>query len=313
MKIGHISDLHYNIPSLRTIKDWAEESDLEVIVCSGDFLGPCLPFEKAKEMQGALDYIRSNVYADISVSLTKVLEILRKKQTPDKKLNSVVQVYSEAERKFDERAEEQYLTIKEFLSQFPQTVLTVPGNWDSTKYFDILGEYDIHKKTREIDDVEFSGYGASLGTPIVLPPTRIIRYSEDELFDFFTKEMPEIAVTHVPPRKVFDKDSDGDHVGSFANLAYLRNPEQAPNILLCGHCHEGKGAGVPDGLNTYVVNPGNLGSYDNSPEKGVLLEIDYNNGKNIKVKPYGVGNEGVNELKGVAVESPSVTVDIDMK
>lgn len=309
MKILHLSDVHGDLEALTAVKDYALESKPDVTVISGDLLGQCLSVGEAKEMQAMVGNIAGKVQVNgrsiSSVSeLKQAIEILLERKDGD------AQIYRKIERVFDREAEKQYSDIKGVLDKFPETVLTIPGNWDSTQYFEHFGDFDIHKETREVGDVEFSGYGEGNSTPILLPPTKVIGYSEEELFALLAKEMPEVAVTHNPPKFLRDKNSDGDHVGSWAGLAYVRNPDRSSDLLLCGHVHEDAGVMKPDGLETFVVNAGNLGRFRDSPVRGCFVEIDYDKEERTSIEPYRVLDNGeVFKIKDLESE-PSVTLTV---
>lgn len=297
MKGLHISDIHGDLEALDAVRKFSQErKDLEVVVCSGDLIGTPLSDTSSKKMREKFGFILNSIETNGPVPIEKIFELIGQDPNAPQELKEAVKVYKEAEGSFDIYAKRSYEEIASLFSQFPQTILTIPGNWDSKQYFKYMKKFDIHKKTVEINDVEFGGYGGADVIPIFLPPTRIVPYDEDELFNFLTENSPEIAVTHMPPRGILDRNGKGN-IGSWANLAYIRNPEDSSNLMLCGHCHESVGATKPENLTTLVINPGNFGTCVNAPAKRCFFEIDYRNGRGTSVKPYKVENGEVREIK----------------
>ncbi|MEM4230493.1 MAG: metallophosphoesterase [Candidatus Pacearchaeota archaeon] len=295
MKLLHISDIHGDLDSLNTVADFARKrNDLEVIVCTGDLLGQCLPEEKVRLMLQAHNDILKRVYIN-ERPIQNVFEFKEVLSFLLQRGDKAAEVYRAIEQEFEKNAEIQYSTIREVLAKFPQKVLTIPGNWDSQQYFYHFEEFDIHKKIREVGEVEFGGYGVDLATPTFLPLTKIIPYSEDELYNFLVENIPEVAVTHTPPRGILDQTLQGNK-GSWAVLAYLRNPEESSNLFLCGHCHESFGVIKPKGLRTLVINSGNLGKYKDCSHQRSFIEINYENGKEISILPYEIRPDGTINL-----------------
>ncbi len=316
MKILHISDIHGDLNALNTVRKFCEErKDLEVLVCSGDLLGQCLAEKQAKVMRYSFNLIIDNVTADgrKMQNVTEFKEVLEKIKasynTPEgintpESIKKAIEDYTGSEQEFNKNAEAQYRALANVFSQFPQTIFTIPGNWDSKAYFDYFGKYNIHEVPREIDGIEFIGYGSGLDIPTTLPPTKKIPYSDIEMYNTLVDQVPEVAVTHVPPIGILDKGESRKHYGSWANFAYIRNPDESSDLLLCGHVHGAAGAIRPNGLRTLVVNAGNLGEYPDSPSKGSFVEIDYKNAENISAKPYVIAEDGsVCEIKAKEVEA----------
>ena len=191
MKISHISDIHGDLEKLALYKDWAQKTKPDVVVCTGDLTGPCLEPEDIEKMQIAHGQLRSNYPANVPFNL--LLQFLEQKEDIPEGAKTDIKKYYEIELKFDKNSREQCNEILGIFTEFPQPVLIVPGNWDSRKkYFEYFDKFDIHKKTKEVEGVEFTGYGSSDVFPVELPPTRIIEFSEDELYNLFTSQMPEI-------------------------------------------------------------------------------------------------------------------------
>lgn len=296
MKILHISDLEGDVDALKSVVEFARKSDdLEVVVCSGDLAGKCLPDQDVARMNSYFQYIVENSGIQGPVAVNDLIRDLKRMNLPGT-LGDAVEGYTELEREFDQDSERHYEEIGGFLGKFPQTVLTVPGNWDSKKYFECLGRFDIHTKTREVGDVDFGGFGTANSLVNCVPLTRAIGFSEKEMYEFLESECPEIAVTHMPPIGIKDRTYDGRHVGSKALRKYLSEDPQKSNLVLCGHVHEDAGSiQLPN--ETIVINPGNLGGRE-SRTKGCFAVIDYQP-ERIEVFPYRVRNGG--EVVRVAI------------
>lgn len=297
MKISQISDIHGDLEKLVAYKNHITKSKPDVVVCTGDLIGPTLTPGEAQQMQYAHGWLRTKFQADVPLKV--LLQYLEQEDGVPDGAKEAIKDYRDLELKSDKNAREQCDKILGIFSQFPQPLLTIPGNWDpKNQYFEWFEEFDIHKKTREIGGVEFTGYGGADVIPISLPPTRAVEYSEEELYNLFTQQIPEIAVTHVPPKGILDRTLEKKYQGSWAGLAYIRNPDESSDLYLCGHVHEVTEAKRPVGLRTLVVNPGNLGEYGDTPEKGRFAEIDYNGpAEPTRVRFYRINDNGeVSEL-----------------
>jgi len=292
MKILHFSDVHGDLNALKAVVEFAKKrNDLEAVVCSGDLLGQCLTNEQAEQMQHARSFIFNNVRSDKPISLTDVLDFIKRSTFPDS-IKRAANDYSGIEQEFNKNAEAQYKNLSNIFSEFPQTVFTIPGNWDSKHYFDYFGRFNVHEFPREINGIEFTGYGGDSFIPVFLPQTKAVFHSDEGLYKTLVEQVPEIAVTHTPPKGVLDKGANGESYGSWANLAYIRNPDESSDLLLCGHVHESEGCARPEGLRTLVVNAGNVGKFVNSPKYGTFVEVDYKNADSISVSPYRVLENG---------------------
>jgi Icc-related predicted phosphoesterase len=304
MKILHISDIHGDLNALNTVRKFCEErKDLEVLVCSGDLLGQCLTEKQANVMGYSFNLITDNVTIDGRkiqniIDFKEVLDRIKTSCNTPEGIKKAIEDYTGSEQEFNRNAEAQYGALASVFSQFPQTIFAIPGNWDSKAYFDYFGKYNIHEVPRQINGIEFIGYGGDSAVPTTLPPTKRIPYSDIEMYNTLVKQVPEVAVTHVPPIGILDKGEGRKHYGSWANFAYIRNPDESSDLLLCGHVHGAAGAVRPNGLRTLVVNAGSLGEYPDSPSKGSFVEIDYKNAENISAKPYMIAEDGsVCEIK----------------
>jgi len=309
MKIAHISDIHGDIATLRTFKDFVcSRDDLEVIACTGDFFGlnPELSnqeikkkLKQARQMMSAYDFIRNNT--DSKIPFKKVLKYILEhpNQLPDEVRESfpaATRDYQDYERIFVQEAKQQYEQLAEVFKNMSQKKLLIPGNWDSWPWFDHFGDSDlsVHNSSRTINNSTFAGYGESPEHTVFVPPTKVIGFDEDELYKHLTHEDPDIALTHVPPRFTTDQTSD-THLGSFGVLAYIFR--EKPMMVLCGHNHNNKVQRVNGVESTVVVNSGNLGKYHRQKQYGTFSIIDIDN-KNIRaIDSYQIRNKKIEHLR----------------
>lgn len=150
------------------------------------------------------------------------------------------------------------------LSQFPQMKLIVPGNMDPRTFAEDLwrghGLIPIHRSTFVMGNVGFVGMGGM----VARNPRRIgdpARYyhSDEDLYNTLTDLLRSIrdlerrvVVVHQPPRGVRDRLYNGELSGSVGLRRVIE--EQRPDLVICGHIHEDRGASRLGG--TLVVNVG---------------------------------------------------------
>lgn len=104
------------------------------------------------------------------------------------------------------------------ISNYCNTLLAVPGNWDFDPVITYLNELNIniHASHKIIDNIVFMGAGGCL------PWIGSNQFSEDDYREILAQaiediptNMPHILVTHQPPINTLnDRNSSGKHVGS---------------------------------------------------------------------------------------------------
>jgi Icc-related predicted phosphoesterase len=169
-----------------------------------------------------------------------------------------------------------YKQFKERFDSLKQKVVLVPGNWDGKCIDDVLAQQNLHNKSSlEIDNAQFFGYGGSDETPIAIPKDLLINFDSDELFQYLSSQesrddLADVVLTHTPPRYFEGKNKR--HTRDPLLLAHLY--KNSPELILCGHNHE-LYVLKDETASTIIVNPGNLGRYQND-SFGTFLEIDTN-------------------------------------
>ena len=288
-KILHFSDVHGDAEMLQIAGDFAKTQNLEVCVCSGDLLGPCLSPEEGKKVHGAYNFLVNVMQQnDMEGKFDKILSQLRFHPKCPEGVQRAIGDYTSVVAKFQENAKIGYEKLAELISKFPGKILIVPGNWDSRQFLGYLGQYNLHKCAETFKDIKFAGYGDSPEGVVVVAPREIVGFSGEEMFEFLAGEKPEIAVTHVPPFKFHDKLAEGRHSGNPYLLAHLR-ADEAPKLLLCGHVHDARGSNVVKETDCVVVNPGNLGRYEEGKPFGTFAVIEYEKGVT-SITPYMIRN-----------------------
>lgn len=137
--------------------------------------------------------------------------------------------------------------IKKF-QRFKKPLLAVAGNMDLPAFdavYETLG-VNINAKGIVLDTVGFFGIAGSPFTPMRTPyeisEEEIKRRAEAGWRDVQTARW-KVFVPHAPPRDTkLDKILLGKHVGSTAVREFVEHRQ--PDLLVCGHIHEGRGLDV---------------------------------------------------------------------
>ncbi|HJJ46896.1 MAG TPA: metallophosphoesterase [Methanocorpusculum sp.] len=146
--------------------------------------------------------------------------------------------------------------VKEFLDDMPALTFVIPGNCDKRE---ILSQFEessavtLHRKSIDIGDITFTGFGGSNPSPFGTPfedSEEDIAKAAAEIVANLTKNRWNILVTHAPPYGVLDEVAPDVHVGCHAMADILKNFD----LVCCGHIHEMKNSTEING--TVCVNPG---------------------------------------------------------
>lgn len=143
-------------------------------------------------------------------------------------------------------------------------VLAVAGNCDSPQIENHLVELgvSIHGRGVLVGDVGFQGVSA-------MPPwcNEMYQFTEEQIAHFLETGREQLAgakhrivLSHFPPRgERVDCTYHGNHVGSTSLRAFIQSAQ--PELVFCGHIHEGRG--IESLGQTTVVNcgPGAAGCY----------------------------------------------------
>jgi Icc-related predicted phosphoesterase len=145
-------------------------------------------------------------------------------------------------------------------------VYVLPGNHESetqiATFCTQFGFQNFHGQTLKIGKHHVAGLGYSSPTPFNTPG----EYSEAEMstrLSRFEKLNPLVLICHAPPfDTALDRIRDGVHGGSRSVRDFIDSHQ--PELLFCGHIHEGEGAEITIGK-TKAVNVG---------KRGYLLELN---------------------------------------
>ena len=134
-----------------------------------------------------------------------------------------------------------------------KTILVIPGNHEEGEELEKECSRHknlvyLHKKFHEAGGILFTGYGGG-------------GFSQrDPEFEEFSKEISRerkgrklVVIFHMPPYKTKVDDIYGSHVGSKSYTDFIK--DEQPDLVLCGHIHEGFGKHDKIGKST-IVNPG---------------------------------------------------------
>lgn len=153
----------------------------------------------------------------------------------------------------------------ERFQSYQQPLFAVAGNMDSPSFdrlFDAL-DCGINGRGRMLQDIGIFGVSGSpptpMQTPYEIPEDEIARRSELGYREVHAARV-HIYVPHAPPfQTAVDRVRLGFHAGSTAVRQFIE--QRAPDLVVCGHIHEGRG--IDRIGTTQVVNcgPAGNGSY----------------------------------------------------
>lgn len=279
MRILHVSDIHGNFSDLERVIGFSDNEGVDVFAFTGDLIGPAVSMEEAQAMNRAAAIIEASVRVEGQVSFSDLVRHLASEPKVSKQLREIADTFLQIEKKYDDQTNLNYIKAREIFakSKFPQ--LTIPGNWENLAYAKIFSESDLHRKTKEISGIRFAGYGLADARHIQTPLTRFLSFDEDKLFEFLSQSDPDVALVHVPPKKVLDRFSINENnyleIGSYAVRSYLA--ENSPALLLCGHAHDNLGAFKFDGdTGTVIVNSGHLSIEAGKPSTFSIIGLGEN-------------------------------------
>ena len=145
--------------------------------------------------------------------------------------------------------------------QFHKPVFAVAGNMDLPAFDEVYKTLGVNINAQGVlfDDVGFFGIAGSPFTPMHTP----YEISEEEIkrraesgWQGVQAARWKIFVPHAPPRDTkLDKIFLGKHVGSTAVREFVERHH--PDVLVCGHIHEGRGVDVLG--KTTIINCGAAG------------------------------------------------------
>ena len=125
------------------------------------------------------------------------------------------------------------------LSNIAVPTVLVPGNSESASELraacqDWEAAHVLHGEGIAIRDIPFFGIGG--GIPITPFGAWSYDFSEDEAAALLS-DCPAgaVLVSHSPPERVVDRDSNGQHLGSTAVRDAIE--EKEPQLVVCGHIH----------------------------------------------------------------------------
>lgn len=165
------------------------------------------------------------------------------------------------------RVEETAERMNKLKDTYP-ALYAIPGNWELPESRQWLDDEGLSADQRTIthENLLIFGVGGSIPTPFDTPN----EFGEEEFRDMLEGcPRPEadqrlLLCSHTPPYGACDKVFTGAHVGSKTVRAFIE--EREPNLVLCGHIHEGRGKEMIG--KTVVVNPGT------APRHYALIEIN---------------------------------------
>ena len=147
--------------------------------------------------------------------------------------------------------------LKEIIEEIKKTgksLLIIPGNHESQETIERISDnkkiIDLHKKTYEINNLIFVGYGIGGFSQ----REREFEDFSDKIVKTIKKDSKLILITHGPPygTKV-DLIPGLGHIGCISYINFIK--KYKPILHICGHLHETWG--TEDKLDkTLIINPG---------------------------------------------------------
>lgn len=125
------------------------------------------------------------------------------------------------------------------LSNITVPTVLVPGNSESASELraacrDWNAAHVLHGEGGTIENIPFFGIGG--GIPVTPFGAWSYDFTEAEAADLLS-DCPAgaVLVSHSPPERVVDRDSNGQHLGSTAVRDAIE--EKEPQLVVCGHIH----------------------------------------------------------------------------
>ncbi|MDD5181609.1 MAG: metallophosphoesterase [Candidatus Nanoarchaeia archaeon] len=312
MKIIYATDIHGDYNALRFVAAHAKKTKPDLMIVSGDILDTAFPEpdEHKKYYDSFVTLHKHRTDNKIQKGLEEIANEIIADKSSDKKLKSAASDYADSIEPAKKGMLSQYMIVKKILSETGVPHAVLPGNYDGFGLEELFKEDNLHKKSKKIKNVKISGYGSSNYIASFAIPEHLItdyyEFDEDgkvksEPYSFFSKEKPQIAVIHNPPRGVLDsitkgenkteKDNTGEHVGDPELAKYIL--EKKPKIVLSGHIHGDYG--IMSSKDTYFLNPGRLGRGKGATGCFYEIEVDDETGelKNIVVNQIADYDRGI--------------------
>lgn len=267
MEIVYLTDIHDGIHELKTV---LQKTEADLYLLSGDII-----YKAFFNLDRIIEFctLQEEMYMNSSDSKEEITPYdlaTRRVRFPEKYTAEQVEkatLYRHLFQLASKTMKDKYELIEKLVQKYAHAkVISLPGNYDIDLQYTALYERDIHRKTFEIGDFRFSGYG---GAPIAtsgIPEKLAVKFHEymkngqnySEPEEFFRQEQPEVVVIHNPAYGFLDRIPGYGNVGSQGIRRYLDDYE--PLLVVSGHVHEDQGI-VKKG-NTVFLNPSNFGAVD---------------------------------------------------
>ncbi|MES0491090.1 MAG: metallophosphoesterase [Leptospirales bacterium] len=267
MEIIYLTDIHDNLKRLRHV---IQDTRADLYIISGDLIYKAF-------------FTETKLYEFVSLQEEFFYYLVRKKirGTPLELARSIIRMpeafpagylvkakrYQELFAKAASNMKAKYLILKRLVETYAKAeVLFLPGNYDRDLQYTALDTYDIHKKNRVIQGIDFAGYGgAPIATSGIPESVSVVFYEyivngklHSEPLEQFQKQKPDVLLLHNPAYATLDKIASHGHIGSMGVRQYIDDYE--PTLALSGHVHSDRGLMKIN--NTYCINPSNFGAVD---------------------------------------------------
>ncbi|MDZ4724646.1 MAG: metallophosphoesterase [Leptospira sp.] len=281
MKIVYLTDIHDGLHGLKKI---LQNTEADLYLFSGDIIYKAFfSYDRIIDFCGVQEelYYLLNESHDDSTPFDFTTKAIR---FPEKFSTAIVEKsykYRDLYKIAAKTMKDKYEIIEKLILRYAKSpVYCLPGNYDLDLQYTELYQREIHRKSFELGNLKFSGYGgAPIWTSGIPEKLTVVfheytkqgkNYSEPE--DFFREELPDICVIHNPAYGFFDKIPGVGNVGSQGIRRYL--DDESPSLVVSGHVHEDQGIIKKRG--TVYINPSNFGAVESVygfQEGGYFAEI----------------------------------------
>ncbi len=269
IKLVIASDIHDDVEALNYVAEYSACQEVDAILLAGDL--SLRPYN------------------------TQDLEQLLASKTEDGFPESALQKFVQAKNDHNFQV---LSSMKAILGRSGVPFYVIGGNYDPL-LSPIFGNKDLHTSTTKLGTIKMAGYGGADEYPphiiLLAQLGQIVPYSSDDLYEFLSKEMPDICLVHNPPEGICDATYNGSHAGDSKFRRFIA--KHSPKLVISGHIHEsGPNSNNPlgiAGLGIYIngstekvtvaVNPGNLGRYDAVSFPSLETEMSFDHGTFMRV------------------------------
>jgi len=267
MEIVYLTDIHDNLKKLRYV---IQNTEADLYIISGDLIYKA--FFTDEKLYNFVS-IQEEFFSYLAIEGIQgtpselAISIIRMPENYKSDFLAKAKEYQVLFNKAAFNMKEKYQIIKDLVNKYARApTIFLPGNYDMDLQYSALYKFDIHKASKLIDNIKFSGYGgAPIPTSGIPEMVSVVFYEYivngklySEPFQFFKNHLPDIMILHNPAYGTLDKVPSYGHVGSIGIREYIDTHK--PALVLSGHIHSDYGFLKME--DTCYLNPSNFGAVD---------------------------------------------------